>query len=99
MAVRDAIAPGALSAARRWHRVSAEEGAVRWRHGCSWGGFLSSATHRLVAGAVASEVVERQPAAMVPPARERVIVAMSGGVDSSLAAARLADAGHEVVGV
>jgi len=36
---------------------------------------------------------------MVPPARERIVVAMSGGVDSSLAAARLVDAGHEVVGV
>ncbi|HEX8790948.1 MAG TPA: tRNA 2-thiouridine(34) synthase MnmA [Polyangiaceae bacterium] len=36
---------------------------------------------------------------MVPPARERIVVAMSGGVDSSVAAARLADAGHEVVGV
>jgi tRNA-specific 2-thiouridylase len=36
---------------------------------------------------------------MVPPARERIIVAMSGGVDSSLAAARLVDEGHEVVGV
>ena len=32
-------------------------------------------------------------------ARQRVIVAMSGGVDSSVAAARLCDAGHEVVGV
>jgi tRNA-specific 2-thiouridylase len=29
----------------------------------------------------------------------KVLVAMSGGVDSSVAAARLADAGHEVVGV
>src|SRR5262245_54864790 len=29
----------------------------------------------------------------------RVIVAMSGGVDSSVAAARLVDAGHDVVGV
>jgi tRNA-specific 2-thiouridylase len=29
----------------------------------------------------------------------RVIVAMSGGVDSSVAAARLLDAGHEVIGV
>lgn len=29
----------------------------------------------------------------------RVLVAMSGGVDSSVAAARLVDAGHEVVGV
>jgi tRNA-uridine 2-sulfurtransferase len=32
-------------------------------------------------------------------ARERVVVAMSGGVDSSVAAARLCDAGHDVVGV
>jgi tRNA-uridine 2-sulfurtransferase len=31
--------------------------------------------------------------------RERVIVAMSGGVDSAVAAARLHDEGHEVVGV
>ena len=29
----------------------------------------------------------------------RVIAAMSGGVDSSVAAARMVDAGHEVVGV
>jgi len=36
---------------------------------------------------------------MVPSARERVIVAMSGGVDSSVAAARLVDSGYEVVGV
>jgi len=35
---------------------------------------------------------------MVPPSR-RVLVAMSGGVDSSAAAALLARAGHEVVGV
>ena len=29
----------------------------------------------------------------------RIVVAMSGGVDSSVAAARLADAGHDVVGL
>jgi tRNA-uridine 2-sulfurtransferase len=33
------------------------------------------------------------------PQRERVLVAMSGGVDSSVAAALLHEAGHEVVGV
>lgn len=33
------------------------------------------------------------------PARERILVAMSGGVDSSVAAARLHDSGFEVVGV
>jgi tRNA-specific 2-thiouridylase len=31
--------------------------------------------------------------------RERILVAMSGGVDSSVAAARLVDAGYDVVGV
>src|SRR5580704_6873396 len=33
------------------------------------------------------------------PTAERILVAMSGGVDSSVAAARLLDAGHDVVGV
>ncbi|HUF87207.1 MAG TPA: tRNA 2-thiouridine(34) synthase MnmA [Thermohalobaculum sp.] len=34
-----------------------------------------------------------------PPARTRVVVAMSGGVDSSVVAARLAREGYEVVGI
>ncbi len=37
--------------------------------------------------------------AMPPVSRTRVVVAMSGGVDSSTAAAMLVEAGHEVVGV
>ena len=36
---------------------------------------------------------------MTVPTPERVLVAMSGGVDSSVAAALLLEAGHEVVGV
>lgn len=34
----------------------------------------------------------------LPAARERIVIAMSGGVDSSTAAALLVDAGYEVVG-
>jgi tRNA (5-methylaminomethyl-2-thiouridylate)-methyltransferase len=34
-----------------------------------------------------------------PGGRERIVIAMSGGVDSSTAAAMLVDAGHDVVGV
>src|SRR3954470_13848828 len=36
---------------------------------------------------------------MLRMARERILIAMSGGVDSGVAAARLVDQGHDVVGV
>ena len=39
------------------------------------------------------------PARPSPSGRTRVVVAMSGGVDSSMAAARMVDAGHDVVGL
>lgn len=49
------------------------------------------------AGQVASKVVKARSDPMHQG--ERILVAMSGGVDSSVAAARLHDAGYEVVGV
>ena len=58
------------------------------------------------AAALVGEIVARvrrrghgdHPVATVG-ARERIVIAMSGGVDSSTAAAMLVDAGHDVVGV
>src|SRR4029078_10430324 len=39
------------------------------------------------------------PHAGLPPLIMRIVAAMSGGVDSSVAAALLADQGHEVIGL
>ncbi len=58
------------------------------------------------AAALVAEIVARvrrrghgdRPAAAAG-GRERIVIAMSGGVDSSTAAAMLVDAGHDVVGV
>jgi tRNA (5-methylaminomethyl-2-thiouridylate)-methyltransferase len=60
------------------------------------------------AAALVEEIVARvrgrgatraRPAIGAPAARQRIVIAMSGGVDSSTAAAMLVEAGHEVVGV
>ena len=55
----------------------------------------------MTAACVVGGLPERAPRAnrVRTMTRERVIVAMSGGVDSAVAAARLHDEGHEVVGV
>src|SRR6185436_21139319 len=41
----------------------------------------------------------RPPARVAPPARRRIVVAMSGGVDSSVVAALLQEQGCVVIGV
>src|SRR5262245_56230 len=46
-----------------------------------------------------SRPVSRPPPRGASPARRRIVVAMSGGVDSSVVAALLQEQGHEVIGV
>src|SRR6185295_18975504 len=46
-----------------------------------------------------SRPISPSPPRAASPARRRIVVAMSGGVDSSVVAALLREQGHEVIGV
>jgi tRNA (5-methylaminomethyl-2-thiouridylate)-methyltransferase len=83
--------------------LSQEEAASALRFGL---GRSTTAAEIDRAAQLVGEIVARvrrrgHGAHAVPPAglRERIVIAMSGGVDSSTAAALLVDAGYEVVGV
>jgi tRNA-uridine 2-sulfurtransferase len=75
-------------------RIDAELGglAPTHRHAAA---LAADALHRALAGLAGS----REPLAEQPASGERVLVALSGGVDSAVAALRERDAGREVVAV
>ena len=83
--------------------LSRQEAACALRFGLGRG---TTADEIDRAAALVGEIVPRvrrrghgdQPVATVGE-RQRIVIAMSGGVDSSTAAAMLVDAGHDVVGV
>lgn len=75
------------------HTIDAELGGMRpdMRHAAR---LAADALHRALGAAAAADQV-----ALAEPNPGRIVVAMSGGVDSAVAALLLADAGREAVGV